>query len=100
MDAADVTYMYIKKVKKKMDLFFTHALMTFGDSGRITHYEKVFSRGKNRVSLILGHECFEVHRQSEESGFREDTFSLYYTLLKLLNLGLLYSVHSDQNELF
>ena len=46
MDAADVTYMSIKKVKKKMDLFFTHALMTFGDSGRITHYEKVFSRGK------------------------------------------------------
>ena len=46
MDAADVTYMYIKKVKKKMDLFFTHALMTFGDSGRITHYRKVFSRGK------------------------------------------------------
>ena len=50
MDAADVTYMSIKKVKKKMDLFFTHALMTFGDSGRITHYEKVFSRKKQSKS--------------------------------------------------
>ena len=48
MDAADVTYMYIKKVKIKMDLFFTHALMTFGDSGRITHYEKGIFSGKKQ----------------------------------------------------